>query len=85
MPDKKEKLVGEITHYFGNIGVAVIKASDKIKVGDTIHVIGGDADFTQEVDSMEVDHQKVKEAKKGAEFGLKIDQKVREGYQVYKP
>ena len=85
MPDKKEKLVGEITHYFGNIGVAVIKASDKIKEGDTIHIVGGDADFTQEVASMEVDHEKVKEAKKGTEFGLKMEQKAREGYKVYKP
>ena len=84
MPDKKEKLVGEITHYFGNIGVAVIKASDKIKEGDTIHIVGGDADFTQEVASMEVDHEKMKEAKKGTEFGLKMDQKAREGYKVYK-
>ena len=79
------KLIGEVTHYFGNIGVAVIKLSDKLKVGETIRVVGGeDTDFNQTVESMEVEHQKIDQAKKGDSIGLKIDQKVREGYKVYK-
>lgn len=82
--EKKGKLVGKISHYFGNIGVAVIKASDKIKEGDTIRIIGGETDFTQEVKSMEADHKKMKEAKKGDAVGMKVDQKVREDYKVYK-
>ena len=52
------KLVGKITHYFGNINVAVIDTSDVIKVGDTIRVVGGEIDFTQPVESMEVDRKK---------------------------
>jgi putative protease len=78
------KLIGKITHYFGNIGVAVIKLSDKLKVGDTIRIIGGETDFTQNVDSMEMEHKKIEEAKKGESIGLKVDQKVREDYKVYK-
>jgi putative protease len=78
------KLIGKITHYFGNIGVAVIKLSDKLKVGDTIRIIGGETDFTQTVDSMEMEHQKIEEAKKGESIGLKVDQRVREDYKVYK-
>jgi len=78
------QLVGEITHYFGNIGVAVIELSDTLKVGDNIRIIGGEADFTQNVESMEAEHKKVEEAKKGDSIGLKVDQKVREGYKVYK-
>jgi putative protease len=78
------KLIGKITHYFGNIGVAVIKLSDKLKVGDTIRIVGGETDFTQNVDSMEMEHQKIEEAKKGESVGLKVDQKVREDYKVYK-
>jgi putative protease len=86
MPNKSEegKLIGKITHYFGNIGVAVIELSDKLKVGDTIRIIGGETDFEQQVSSMEVEHQKVKEGKKGDSVGLKVDQKVRDGYKVYK-
>lgn len=79
------KLIGQITHYFGGIGVAVVELKDTLKVGDTIRIVGGvDTDFTQEVKSMEIEHEKVKEAKTGDAIGLKVSQKVREGYKVYK-
>lgn len=78
------KLVGKITHYFGNIGVTVIELSDTLKIGDDIRIVGGEVDFTQTVESMEVEHKKVKEAKTGESVGLKVSQKVREGYSVYK-
>lgn len=78
------KLIGKITHYFSKIGVAVIELSDTLKVGDTIRIIGGMTDFSQKVESMEIEHKKVKMAKKGESVGLKVSQKVREGYSVYK-
>jgi len=78
------KLIGKVTHYFGKIGVAVIKLEDTLKVGDTIRIVGGQTDFTQTVESMEIEHQKVNEAKAGQSVGLKVAQKVREGYKVYK-
>ncbi len=78
------KPIGEISHYFSNIGVAVIDLTDALKEGDEIRIIGGEADFTQEVSSMEVDREKVQEAKKGQSVGLKVEQKVREGYKVYR-
>ncbi len=83
-PLEEGKLIGKITHYFSNIGVAVIELSDTLGSGDTIRIVGGETDFTQAVDSMEVEHQKVKAAKRGDSIGLKISQKVREGYKVYK-
>lgn len=78
------KLIGKITHYFGKIGVVVIELTDSLKVGDKIRVIGGERDFEQVVDSIEVDHKKVDEAKAGDSVGLKIEEKAREGYKVYK-
>jgi len=78
------KLIGKVTHYFGNIGVAVLELTDTLKVGDTIRIVGGTTDFTQTVDSIEIEHKKVEEAKKGDSIGLKVSQKVREGYKVYK-
>ncbi len=89
MPQKNSaeqgKLVGEVTHFFGNIGVAVIKLSAPLKVGDEIRIVGGEeTDFNQTVDSMEVEHKKIKSAKKGDEVGMKAKEKVREGYKVYK-
>ena len=89
MPEKNSpeegKLVGEVTHFFGHIGVAVIKLSDPVKVGDEIRIVGGEeTDFNQTIDSMEVEHQKINSAKKGDEIGMKVKEKVREGYKVYK-
>ena len=81
---KEGKLIGEVEHYFSNIGVAVIKLSGALKVGETVRIVGGETDFTQSVDSMEVEHEKIKTAKKGNSIGLKVSQKVREGYKVYK-
>jgi len=85
MEEKIEgKLIGRVTHYFGKIGVAVIELQDTLKVGDKIRIVGGQTDFTQTVESMEIEHQKIKEAKAGDSVGIKVIQKVREGYKVYK-
>lgn len=82
---KKEKPIGKITHYFSNIKVAVMKISSPIKKGDKIRISGGEnTDFKQTVKSMQIDHKEVKTAKKGKSIGLKVDEKVREGYLVYK-
>lgn len=78
------KLIGKISHYFGNISVAVVDLSGTLKIGDTIKIVGGETDFTQTVSSMEVDHKKVDSAKKGDSVGFKVDQKVRDGYRVFK-
>lgn len=78
------KLIGKVTHYFSKIGVAVIELSDALKVEETIRIVGGETDFTQTVESMEIEHEKVKEAKTGDSVGTKVSQKVREGYKVYK-
>jgi len=79
------KLIGKVVHYFDKIKVAVVKLSGALKQGDKIRIAGGEAtDFTQEVSSMQVEHQEIKKAKKGDEVGLKVKEKVRDGYQVYK-
>jgi len=84
-PQENEKPAGKVIHYFDKIGVAVLSFDEPIAVGDTIRIAGGEGtDFEQEVASMEVDHQKVQKAKKGDEVGLKVKEKVHEGYKVYK-
>ena len=79
----EEKLIGKITHYFGKIGVAVIELSDTLKVGDTIHIKNSDRDFSQQVSSMQIEHEQVESAGAGKSVGLKVDQKVHEGDEVY--
>lgn len=79
------QLIGEVIHYFGKIGVAVVKLKDTLSVGDEIRIVGGEStDFTQKVESMEIEHKKIQEAKAGDSIGLKVKEKVREGYKVYK-
>lgn len=78
-----EKEIGEITHYFGNIGVAVFKLSGTVKVGDKIKIKGHTTDFEQEIKEMQIDHKPVETAKKGDDVGVKVDDKVREGDKIY--
>lgn len=82
---KKEKEIGRVTHYFSEIKVAVIKFKQPVKIGDSIRVTGGEeTDFKQKIASMQVDHKKTNVAKKGQEVGLKVKEKAREGYKVFK-
>jgi len=80
----EKKLIGKITHYFGNLGVGVIDLVDSLKVGDKISIEGATTNFQQEVKSMQIDRKDIEEAKKGDDIGIKLDDKVREGDQVFK-
>ena len=85
MAEKKPKPIAKVTHYFSNIKVAVVKLLAPLSVGDKVRITGGeDTDFKQTVKSIESEHKKVKKSKKGAEVGIKVDKKVREGYRVFK-
>ena len=79
----KGKQIGKITHYFNKIGVGVLELEGKLKVGDTIIIATSSGDFEQKVDSMQVEHEQVTEAKSGDAVGLKTDQPVKEGNSVY--
>ena len=83
-PEKQEKLIGKITHFYGNISVGVIELSDSLSVGDTIHIKGSSSDFEQTVDSMQMEHEQVEKAEAGQAVGMKVAEKVHEGDQVYK-
>lgn len=79
----EEKLVGKITHYYGKIQVAIVELFDELKVGDNIHIKGHATDFNQQVTSIQKDHQNVSSASKGDLIGMKVDQKVKEGDEIY--
>mgnify|MGYP002685647571 FL=1 len=82
---KKEKKIGKIKHYFGKIKEGVIKLNDTLSVGDSIIVKSKTEErFKQKVGSIEVDGKKIKKAKKGQTIGLKLKDKAREDYVVFK-
>lgn len=76
-----EENIGKITHYFDRIGVAIIKLSADLKVGDKIR-IEAEIPFVQKVNSMQSHHHDVQEAKAGDEIGLKTDKPCGDGDEV---
>jgi len=80
---KKEKQIGKVSHYFDNLGVAVLELTGKLKVGDKIKIAGGEVEFEQVVDSMQMERESIDKAKKGDDVGLKVSEKVRPGYKVF--
>lgn len=77
-------LVGKISHYYSQIGVGIVKMEGAVNVGDKIKIKGHSTEFDQTVDSIQIDHKEVESAKKGDVVGMKVNDKVREGDEVYK-
>lgn len=80
---KKLAPIGEVTHVYSKIGVAIVKFLKPVSVGETIRIKGHSEDFVQTVDSMQYDHKPIEKAAKGQEVGIKIGEKVHEGDKVY--
>ncbi len=76
--------VGKVTHYYDNLGVAIVKLEATLKVGDRVKFEGHGADFEQNVDSLQIEHKQVEKASSGKVVGLKTEKKVKEGTGVEK-
>lgn len=83
-PAVQKTRLGEVTHFYSHLSVAVVKVENSIKTGDKISIEGATTNFKQKVDSMQIDLDKISEAKKGQEIGMKVIDKVREGDVVFK-
>ena len=79
-----EERIGVVNDYFAKIGVAGIDLEAPLRVGDTIHIKGHTTDLEQLVDSMQVEHDQVQEAEKGASIGIKVADRCRGGDLVYR-
>lgn len=78
------KQIGTITHYFDHIGVAVLNLQDKLKVGEAVQIQGHSTDFQQTIDSMQIDHKAVEQAKPGDDVAVKVTQKVHPNDKVFR-
>lgn len=77
--------VGRVTHYYNHLGVAIVQLdAGGMRVGEIIHIRGHTSDFSQPVESMEVDHAHVNEAWRGQSFGLHVREHAREHDVAYK-
>ena len=84
MFNKKEKQIGKVIHYFDKAMVAVVKLTDKVEVGDEIKFVHGEEIVAEAIESMEVDHEKVKKGKKGDEIAIKVNKKTHENAKVFR-
>lgn len=76
--------IGKVVHYYDKLGVAIVDLDKgNLKVGQKLKFQKGDTEFTQEISSLQVDHQDVEEVKKGDSFGLKVTQVTKPGTLVY--
>ena len=79
-----ETQMGQITHFYNRIRVAVLSLTDNLNLGDEIHILGHTSDFIQTVYSMEIEHKKVLSAGPEDEVALKVIEPVRKGDTIYK-
>jgi putative protease len=76
--------VGIITHFFSKINVAVVDLTESLTIGETIFIKGPKTDFEQTVESMQIEHKNIENAKAGESIGLKLLQRAREKDTIYK-
>jgi hypothetical protein len=81
---KPEKPIGTVTHYFGNIKVAIVKFKVPVSSGAQVYFRGATTDFKQAIASMQFDHAPIARAPKGKQVGIKVSKKVRPGDKVFK-
>ena len=79
-----EKKVGEVFSYYSKIGVAAVKLTGTLSVGDKIRIKGNVTNFEQTVDSMQIEKESVQKAGSGQSVGIKVKDKVRTGDLVLK-
>ncbi len=80
---KKPKPIGVVTHFYGAIGVAIVKFNRAMKVGTALRFSGATTDFEEMIKSIQFNHEAVQSAKKGQQVGIKVKKRVREGDSVF--
>jgi len=84
-PSPPGERIGIVTHYFSHLAVAVLKLNPgvRLRVGDNIRIHGHTTDFSQRIESLQVDHAPVAEVGPRDDFGLKVRDHARENDIVY--
>lgn len=72
-----------MTHFYTEIGVAIIKFNKKVPTGVKLAFKGATTDFEDVVKSMQYNHKPIAVAPKGKQIGIKVKKRVREGDSVH--
>ncbi len=70
--------------YYGHLNVIALVLKAPLKVGDKIHVRGHTTDMSETIESLQINHLSVAEAKAGDAVGIKAVGKCRAGDFVYR-
>jgi len=81
---KSNKPIGTVTHFYNEIGVAIVRFREIVPLGTVLYFKGATTDFKHPVKSMQYDHQSIKVAPKGKQIGIKVPKRVREGDKVHR-
>ncbi len=76
--------IGRVEDYFAKVGVIAFRVGRAIEVGDRIRVEGHTTGFNQKVKSIQIDHETVERARRGASIGIKVGKRCRRGDRIYK-
>jgi translation elongation factor EF-1alpha len=76
--------IGTVTHYFSHLSVAAVQLDKPLRQGERIHVKGHTTDLVQTVDSLQVDHTPIAEAKPGDDVALHVNDHVRDHDKIYR-
>ena len=80
-----EVIVGSVTHYFPRVEVAVVELTDdELRIGDSIRVLGTTSNFTQTIESMEIDHSSVELVRSGDQVAIRVIERARVGDLVFR-
>ena len=80
----KEERVGTVSNYYKKIGVAAVTLEGDLAVGDTIHIKGNSTDFSQKVESIQIEHKNIEQAKKGDDVGIRVKEYTRVHDVIFK-
>ena len=81
---KRNKPIGTVTHFYNEIGVAIVRFKENVPLGTVLYFKGATTDFMHPVKSMQYNHEPVKLAPKGKQIGIKVPKRVREGDKVHR-
>lgn len=80
-----EQEIGYISNYYKKISVAAVEMTDgTVTMNDNLRIKGHSTDLEVKVDSIQINHESVNEAKQGDSIGLKVPERVRRKDRVYK-
>lgn len=77
--------IGKVINFYGRSRIAIVELDGTLAVGDRIR-FERDGNFVceQKVETIHVEHDKVDSANRGDVVGLKTNEEIKEGDEIFK-